>query len=294
MPQIVTTLQIPNYASAPATGLLKGQLYQNTTDNLIYYYNGTAWVSLVPSGGGGNVSNSGTPTVNQLAVWTDATHIQGVADTTKQWDGGATGLTAATGRTSLGLGTAAQSNVGAFEVPLSVANSIRRTTNTLDLLNDSASPGNNSHYMTNSAGTKGWYTFAVLPTSGILAPTAVVGTSNKAFGLGVSSARITPTVTGKVMLNLLGNVFTSVAGTGVFGLVYGTGTAPANGAITGLGTAAGSQLATSSTIESCSINVVLTGLTLNTLYWFDMVATGSGGTSSNNFTSVTVSAYELP
>jgi hypothetical protein len=28
--------------------------------------------------GGGNVSNSGTPTANQLAQWTDATHIQGV------------------------------------------------------------------------------------------------------------------------------------------------------------------------------------------------------------------------
>jgi hypothetical protein len=27
---------------------------------------------------GGNVSNSGTPTVGQLAVWTDATHVQGV------------------------------------------------------------------------------------------------------------------------------------------------------------------------------------------------------------------------
>ena len=32
-------------------------------------------------GGGGNVSNSGTPTAGQLAEWTDATHIQGVATT---------------------------------------------------------------------------------------------------------------------------------------------------------------------------------------------------------------------
>jgi len=30
-------------------------------------------------GGGGNVSNFGTPTAGQIAVWTDATHIQGVA-----------------------------------------------------------------------------------------------------------------------------------------------------------------------------------------------------------------------
>jgi hypothetical protein len=30
-----------------------------------------------PAAGGGNVSNSGTPTVGQTAVWTDATHVQG-------------------------------------------------------------------------------------------------------------------------------------------------------------------------------------------------------------------------
>ena len=30
------------------------------------------------AGGSGNVSNSGTPTVDQIAVWTDATHIKGV------------------------------------------------------------------------------------------------------------------------------------------------------------------------------------------------------------------------
>jgi hypothetical protein len=30
------------------------------------------------TGGGGNVSNSGTPTTGQLATWTDATHVQGV------------------------------------------------------------------------------------------------------------------------------------------------------------------------------------------------------------------------
>lgn len=63
-----------------------------------------SWITL---GGGGNVIVSGSPSSGQLAVWTDATHIQGVADTTKQWDGGATGLTAATGRSSLGLGSAA-------------------------------------------------------------------------------------------------------------------------------------------------------------------------------------------
>jgi len=53
--------------------------------------------------GGGNVSNSGTPTAGQKALWTDATHIQGVTDNALQWDGGASNLVAATGRTSLAL-----------------------------------------------------------------------------------------------------------------------------------------------------------------------------------------------
>jgi hypothetical protein len=257
MPEVLTSLRIPNYATAPGSPL-KGQIYLNTSDNFFYYYNGTTWVVLTGvAGGSGNVSNSGTPVSPQLAQWVDATHIQGIANTMNQWDGGATGLSAATGRTSLGLGTAAQSNTTAFEVPLTAANSVRRTTNTLDLQGDAASPGNNSHYMTNSAGTKGWYTLATLATSATLSPTAVVGTSNKAFGLGVSSARITPTTTGRLFLHIAGNAFTSGgAFTSTFGMVYGTGTAPANGAISGLGTAIGSLLATGTTIEAATLSCI--------------------------------------
>jgi hypothetical protein len=107
MPDVTTSLRIPNYASAPSG--LSGQLYFNSTDKQFYYHDGTNWVMLGLASSSGNVSNSGVPTVGQIALWTDATHIQGVADTTKQWDGGATGLTAATGRTSLGGTTVGQS-----------------------------------------------------------------------------------------------------------------------------------------------------------------------------------------
>jgi hypothetical protein len=64
-----------------------------TGTNTIYYRSGAntwsavnvstglafAGGNLTATGGGGNVSNSGTPTAGQIAVWTDATHIQGVA-----------------------------------------------------------------------------------------------------------------------------------------------------------------------------------------------------------------------
>lgn len=65
-----------------------------TGTNTIYYRSGTnVWSPVIVStglnfaggaltataGGGGNVSNSGTPTAGQYAQWTDATHVQGVA-----------------------------------------------------------------------------------------------------------------------------------------------------------------------------------------------------------------------
>ncbi|MEI7750130.1 MAG: hypothetical protein WCJ25_03945 [Candidatus Moraniibacteriota bacterium] len=53
-------------------------------------------------------SGYGIPTVSQIANWNTA-YTQ-----TLRWDGGSTGLNAASGRTSLGLGSAAQNNVGDF------------------------------------------------------------------------------------------------------------------------------------------------------------------------------------
>jgi len=63
--------------------------------NTIYYRSATdIWSPVTFSGlsfsggvltvtaGGGNVSNSGTPAVDQVAIWTDATHIKGVAAST--------------------------------------------------------------------------------------------------------------------------------------------------------------------------------------------------------------------
>lgn len=47
---------------------------------------------LTVTAGGGNVNNSGAPTINQYARWTDATHIQGVAPATVLTDIGAAPL----------------------------------------------------------------------------------------------------------------------------------------------------------------------------------------------------------
>ena len=77
------------------------------------------------------------PTTTEETNWNTA-YTQ-----TRQWDGGATGLVAATGRTSLGLvigtdvlayrtfGTAANNNTGDFEVPLTFSTGLNRTGNTI-------------------------------------------------------------------------------------------------------------------------------------------------------------------
>lgn len=107
------------------------------------YLDGTGVFSTpAAGGGGGNVSNSGTPTANQFARWTDATHIAGVAlvashitdaNTVGQAfvtltnpgaitfpkvnaDNSVTAESAATHRTSLGL--AIGTNVQAFDADL--------------------------------------------------------------------------------------------------------------------------------------------------------------------------------
>lgn len=61
--------------SAPGSPV-NGQLWETSAG----LFSRIAGVTVGPfgTGGGGNVSNSGSPTVNQLVTWVDATHIQGL------------------------------------------------------------------------------------------------------------------------------------------------------------------------------------------------------------------------
>lgn len=118
-------------------------------------------------------------------------------------------------------------------------------------------------------------TFSATPT----APTGA--TSTVMMGLG-ASCKITPAVTGRVLVTFYQNVFHSAVGGSVqIQLYYGTGTAPSNGAAatgTAYGSNPGMEQATAPFFTTVTITAVITGLTPGTPYWFDEKMTTSGGT----------------
>src|SRR5262245_48512618 len=81
------------YAARNALGITGQIVYEAPQDGTAYERKDGAWVPASGGGGGGNVSNSGTPTSGQYAKWVTATTIQGVAPSTVLSDAG--GITAA-------------------------------------------------------------------------------------------------------------------------------------------------------------------------------------------------------
>lgn len=69
-----TPIDQTSYVQLPVASVSAGAAISNNS-RVIFRIEGGA------GGGGGNVSNSGTPTNGQIASWTDATHIQGISGT---------------------------------------------------------------------------------------------------------------------------------------------------------------------------------------------------------------------
>lgn len=57
MPQILSRIRLPKYGSAPSSPVA-GDMYYNTTTNKVFAYNGTSWVDLGATGGGGGSLDS--------------------------------------------------------------------------------------------------------------------------------------------------------------------------------------------------------------------------------------------
>lgn len=136
------------------------------------------------------------------------------------------------------------------------------------------------------------YTFGYVSS-----PTGNVSTTEKAMGLG-SSCKLTPNSSGIVFVVITGMVGNSTAagnGTVVKGR-YGTGSAPINGATSGLGSQFGTPqnfvASTTAGIQGFAIQAVLGSFTLGTQVWFDLsvVAAISGGASIYD---INFSVFEL-
>ena len=75
-------LFIEQRAAADSDKTGYGQLWVNTADDSLNYRTEAGVNTDLTAAGGGNVSNTGTPVNNQVAVWTDATTIEGTTDFT--------------------------------------------------------------------------------------------------------------------------------------------------------------------------------------------------------------------
>ncbi len=122
---------------------LSATISSASTGQLIRY-NGSAWVNWTPTY---LTSYSETDPVYTASSWYTTTNNNGNWNSAytdrMKWDGGSTGLVAATGRASLGLvigtdvlayrtfGSAANNNIGDFEVPLTFSTGLTRTGNTI-------------------------------------------------------------------------------------------------------------------------------------------------------------------
>jgi hypothetical protein len=304
MPEATTTLRVPNYASAPGGGV-KGQLYVNTSDNLLYYHNGSAWVALA-SGGVGNVIASGTPALDQVAIWVDATHIKGLGV-----------LTAAQGGTGANNTPTAnlflKGNGSAF-TPVALATADMPSIAVTGDITGSGAGGSIATSYNNAvpaakgglptAGTTNqilkkksntnydaeWDTCLAVKF-GALAPVSPTTTALRHMGI-ASSCLFTPSFSGKIFITLVCDVMNPQAGVFQFQMNYGTGTPPANGAIP-TGSAASPSLVQVVNQTSFSIAALLTGLPVGTQHWLDLVGqrlSGTGGT----FGATNIEVVELP
>jgi hypothetical protein len=119
------------------------------------------------------------------------------------------------------------------------------------------------------------------------------------FGLGGTFA-ITPTKSGKVRFTVKyapGGVGTTALNS--FKIAYGTGAAPANGAaatgtVVGGTDQGGAVVSVNGTPSLVNRNVIVTGLTLNTAYWFDVQGAKNASHTSVGMSEIEATLEELP
>lgn len=144
-------------------------------------------------------------------------------------------------------------------------------------------------------------TYASLQTATGLTQ-AIAGIALKMCGLG-ATAKITPTTTGKVLVEIVMGAFWTTPVTAGAGYVsfgqgrYGTGAAPAANAIavgTIFGNTTQGQAANAAGQVSYTRISALLNLVVGTAYWFDVALQSTDAAATANIASTHVTATELP
>lgn len=129
-------------------------------------------------------------------------------------------------------------------------------------------------------------------------PSNPVGTTSATgvmMGLGVTTCRFAPTFSSRVRFEISGTASNTNAGANSsFGIRYGAGAGPANGAAptgTSLTNSASITSATANAQSAFFVSVLATALTPGTTYWYDTTLSASAGTSS--LVNINCQAFEF-
>lgn len=239
-----------------------------------------------------------TGTVNDAssAAWTGVCYIQQIGDTA------AAGGYVVAAKSVVTAGVFTSTNVvSPSDLRLTFVNSDGRIAYVVDV---SIPEGETGYTLEEAIGaatsTDLSSTHVVLPSASLAAataqstpsdPTGTTDTTGKMMGCAVA---ITPRKSGKIAISVSGDIGNDTAADAAkCKIYYGTGTAPTNGAAP-TGTAVGNMATTTGLTALVTrfpfhCNAVVTGLTVGTAYWVDLlVAAITGGTATAKNLSVSI------
>jgi hypothetical protein len=206
------------------------------------------------------------------------TGLMFVGPNSGQWEQGPSSTGGPTNFMSIAMNstTTAAQNIS-FNTPTGVPVQTGRSggsfTNTLD-------DGNNNMTVLGWIWQKGRTYLQSNPSN----PTSTASTSFTMMGLG-STLKLTPNFSGTVIIKIDSEAKNTVDGNGIqFEIFYGTGTAPSNGSPM-TGTQVGPTFEREFWGQNATVgfgtNLKITGLTVGTVYWFDIALRSLGSGSSN-------------
>ncbi len=282
------TLAQKTAISSPATGLM---IFQTDGASGFWFYTGSAWIpALANNNGWTTTGNSGTTAGTNFIGTTDATDVVIKSNNTEIYRATSTGR--------LGIGTTSPTAILHIKAGTTAASSapLKFTAGSnLTTPENGAVEYDGTHLYITIGGTRYQLdqqntlkaTYQGTPAD----PSSTTNSTGVMMGLAGS---ITPTISGKVMITISGDMKNGTNnGNSVTHIRYGTGTAPTNGnALTGTVAGALVNMTAAATNQRVpfSCNAIVT-LTVGTTYWIDLGLKAASGTAFVQ--NISISVVEL-